>query len=280
MTRHTYLVTEGVHDVTFLGKLLDEQFGFRKATTAAQLDDAWRRWVDRFAWPHDRRIDRLSVPAPVFYVRPEAEHFVALVNAGGITRIASAIDVGLQGFLLDGTALDALGVVLDSDEQTPDERFQQMATKLEQLELTKPLVIGGMVNGPPRIGVFVLPDGHAKGTLEDILLAAGRLIYPALHADAEAFVATSMTKLDLLEPKEGKPIKEAAGQKKATVAAMTAVLKPGRAVPATLEDHRWVSEQTLDLAEMNPCISFLAELLGLPKRAQKGGEPQPAGGVA
>jgi hypothetical protein len=43
---------------------------------------------------------------------------------------------------------------------------------------------------------------------------------------------------------------------------MTSILKPGRAVQATLEDHRWVSADTLVLPEMQPCITFLGQLIG------------------
>jgi hypothetical protein len=70
-----------------------------------------------------------------------------------------------------------------------------------------------------------------------------------------------------------KELRKPAGTKKAAVGAMTAILKPGRATQVSLEDNRWVSEQTKALACLQPSLAFLDALLAV-------AAPTPAGGAS
>jgi hypothetical protein len=222
MIARTYIVTEGVHDVTFLGRLLIHGQSFQKAITRDQIDEGWQLWLDTFKWPSQRKkdkktvIDRLSVPAPIFFVRREPEHVVAIANAGGVESLLETLDLHVTGFQKDGTMPQALGVVLDSDDHTPEVRFEKVAQALGEMSLPRPTAPGN-VSGTPRTGIFVLPDCKSRGTLEDLLLAAGRKVYPLLHADAEAFVRTSIGRHGELNAKESASIGNVAGPKKATI---------------------------------------------------------------
>ena len=48
---------------------------------------------------------------------------------------------------------------------------------------------------------------------------------------------------------------------------MTAILKPGKSTQVSLEDNRWVSEQTKALACLQPSLTFLNALLVTPALA-------------
>ena len=71
MNAFTYIVTEGVHDVAFLGRLLTLAHEASRINKLEDLDEALRGWLGTFKWPsltgkhHD--IARMAVPAPAFY---------------------------------------------------------------------------------------------------------------------------------------------------------------------------------------------------------------------
>jgi hypothetical protein len=103
------------------------------------------------------------------------------------------------------------------------------------------------------------------GTLEDILLALGDAVYPDLTAAARGYADKWRQEADAAPATtDWKEIRKPAGTKKATIGAMTAVLKPGKSTQVSLEDNRWVSEQTKALACLQPCLAFLNALLATP----------------
>ena len=118
-----------------------------------------------------------------------------------------------------------------------------------------------MGTGTPRVGSFALPESGKAGTLEDVLLALGGAAYPDLAATAEAYATAWHKKVAADASHEWKELKKPAGLKKATIGAMTAVLKPGRAAQVSLEDNLWVSTSTKDHASLAPCLAFMKSLL-------------------
>lgn len=109
--------------------------------------------------------------------------------------------------------------------------------------------------------MFALPGPGAPGTLEDVLLALGDIAYPALTTAARTYAASWHTAVAGDGDPEWKDLRKPAGVKKATVGAMTALLKPGRPTGATIEDNRWVSDVTRSAACIQPCLAFLRTLI-------------------
>src|SRR5262245_10755958 len=101
MSSLSYLLVEGVHDVAFVGKLLSVCFGATRVTTMEALDETTRRWMESFKWPLLRGgktpIDRLSVPAPVFFRLPSGG-VAALRNAQGISELGKLLLIDLEAF--------------------------------------------------------------------------------------------------------------------------------------------------------------------------------------
>lgn len=253
MTR-IYLITEGVHDVAYLSRILVRQFKLRQAAALTDLDDVYRQWIESSCkWPHNNRIDRSSVPAPELYVGPDMA--VALANAEGIDSICKKLRVDLTYFAQTGASLDAIGVVLDADDADPAVHRQKMVAGLnaELVEASLPR--------PPRTGVFILPDDTSLGTLEDVLIPLGRRLFPGLFASADLHIQAAHNELDNLLGDERKAFKRPSGPSKALLSAVAAVLKPGKAIQATLKDHRWISKETLSAPELAPTIEFLQRLL-------------------
>lgn len=269
MSAFVYIVTEGVHDVAFLGRLLSVAHGATRIRKLEGLDDSLRDWVSSaFKWPrftgkhHD--IERLAVPAPCFYLLA-TNQVVALRNAQGITEIGKTLEIDIEAFTRTENRPDAIGVVLDSDDDPADDRFARLKAIFEGVKLTPPPSLGGLGDGVPRVGAFALPQPGTAGTLEDLLLALGDVAYPELTAAARVYASDWRRNADA-DPgaADWKELRKPAGVKKATIGAITAVLKPGKSTQVSLEDNRWVSEQTKASACLAPCLAFLSSLLAAP----------------
>jgi hypothetical protein len=113
----------------------------------------------------------------------------------------------------------------------------------------------------PRVGVFALPGVDVPGTLEDVLLELGGVAYADLTAAAHGYATAWHAKIAGDASQEWKDLKKPTGIKKATVAAMTAVLKPGRTTAAMIEDNRWVSDHTRSVPCLAPCLAFMRALI-------------------
>ncbi|HET7504709.1 MAG TPA: hypothetical protein VFK02_26990, partial [Kofleriaceae bacterium] len=103
------------------------------------LDDSLRAWLTTaFHWPrytgkhHD--IERLAVPAPAFY-RLATDQVVVLRNAQGLTGIRKTLEVDLEAFVRARNP-DAIGVVLDSDDEPAALQFERLKRLLGDLGLT------------------------------------------------------------------------------------------------------------------------------------------------
>jgi hypothetical protein len=272
MSALVYIVAEGVHDVAFIGKLLVITHGASRVKKLEDLDESLRGWLgSAFKWPrfdgkhHD--IERLAVPAPVFYRLPTAQ-VVALRNAQGISAIGKTLEVDLEAFTRAAIAPNTFGVVLDSDDEPADRRFGEMKMTIETLKLVAPVALGEVSAGTPRVGVFALPAPGVLGTLEDVLLALADVAYPDLAAAARIYANEGRQKAEKETTAEWREIKKPSGSKKATIGAMTAVLKPGKSTAVSLEDNRWVCEETRVLACLKPCADFLNALLSGPTPTQ------------
>ncbi len=261
MSAHVYLVTEGVHDVFFLGKILKKALAFDKVEKASDLDEVWRSILP--TWPYQDSL-RPSVPAPTFY--KNASTSVALVNADGIDKIAVRLRANHTRLTDQGFGLDAVGIVLDADfehakQKTPTQRFAQMADVLTSLGLPRPTALAA-VAGTPRTGVYVLPGSGALGTLEDVLLECAAEVYPTLGCRAVRFVDGLDQSAPDFKARDLEEIGALSGRHKAVLAAMGAVLKPGKPIQASLEDHRWIEPRTLALPRVAAVAQFLRQLVG------------------
>jgi hypothetical protein len=166
-----------------------------------------------------------------------------------------------------GTTFDGVGVVLDADDGLPPAaRHDRLRERIARLPgLTGwPVAAGRVEPGPPRCGTFVLPDNQQAGSLEDLLLEASHRTYPGLHARAVAYVAEvaaqGVAQLGL-EERDLKDFRKPSGGKKATVACVASVLRPGKAIQTAIQDGRWLAEGALELPRLRAVQAFLGELL-------------------
>jgi hypothetical protein len=255
------LIVEGPHDAEFVARLLSAA-GYVRVTNAAQLSDEWRKLVPT-TFPKLRRGINQPHEVPQFR-RSAAGELVTTLIAGGDSNLAGGFTASLDAL---GRMPAAVGFVLDDDRQpNPAQRHAALIAAVQQLiGTTMPVFPGapGVVfAGPPRSGVFVLPDNIAAGTLEDVLLEAGQVAYSKLLANAASFVASvDKTELTIDDLREGD---KNAGPKKQRVAAATAILKPTRAFATSLQDNRWLTGPALGQPLVAKFRVWIHDLLDLP----------------
>jgi hypothetical protein len=266
MSRFIYILSEGVHDVAFLSRLLKHVHGASKVDQKSKLDEPRQRWINGFKWPVGENIDRLAVPAPKFVYIGASDTLIGLRNAEGIDRLKSTLEDDLEVLYKREALPDTIGVFLDSDKEAQQQRFNKLRAELQTISMASGSLqtadkLATMGTGSPRLGIFAFPSPGTEGALEDLLLELGKVPYEELCKSANDYVNTWHARVSTDTHKEWKDLKGQSGIKKATFATATAVLKPGRGAVATIEDNRWVGHETKDHPALAPCLAFLNELL-------------------
>lgn len=255
------LIVEGSHDAEFVARLLSAA-GYGRITNAGELPEDWRKLVPT-TFPKMGRGINQPHEVPQFRRAATGELITTLI-AGGESNLAAGFAATLDAL---GRIPAAVGFVLDDDRQPdPNQRHATLVATAQDLlgEMMPdfPAIPGAVNGGPPRSGVFVLPDNNSAGTLEDVLLEAGQVAYYRLLTQAEAFVAgvdqTELTHEDLRESRKN------AGPKKQRVTAVTAILKPTRALATSLQDNRWLTGDALQQPLVARFRTWLHDLLALP----------------
>lgn len=257
------LLVEGPHDLEFCARLL-KPHGYHRIQQHSALKENYPFWLPLVPekWPH--KGDMLARhPVPVFLANSNGQS-VAIINASGLDKLAARLGIDLSN--LNGLP-DAIGIVLDADSnETPKDRHTGLLKAIAERPETEARQIAfadkpGVVSaGPPRCGIFVMPDNESQGTLEDLLLDAAASAYPQLLQAAESYTA-SASQNSALQSSDLEEFNKPAGSKKATVAAMASILKPGKAIQVSIQDNRWLEPASLNLPRIKALQVFLDNLM-------------------
>lgn len=261
MRQYGYLVVEGPHDIDFCARLLST-YQLRRVQLLSDLDPELRELVPR-SFPHGGDLLK-RVPVPLFL--QNEQHVIAIHSAIGDSRLVQTLEETLS--TMDHTLFSGLGLMLDADDsQTAGQRFQRLCTALKALDALKKLALpeqaGKVCEGPPRLGIFVLPDNISQGTLENLLLESATTQYPDLLPAAERYVDDALQKA-LIPKTHRDEINKPAGRNKAVIGAMAALFKPGKAIQTSIQDHDWVRGKALSIPRMHAVQKFLEVLFKLP----------------
>ncbi len=91
---------------------------------------------------------------------------------------------------------------------------------------------------------------------------AGQTAYPEILEHARIFV--NSVDVSNLRRRDRRPFEAPSGKKKATVAAVGSILRPGKAVQVTIQDNLWISDKTIHLELVSLFAQFLSNLLDEP----------------
>ncbi len=258
-----YLITEGPHDIAFLGGVL-KPLGLKLMQKDKDVEPYWRGLIPTH-FPHKGDLLK-RMPVPQFFQNDS--HSIAIHSAEGDSQLVDRLVQSMA--VLDDweRKLVGVGLVLDRDDHPPVKRLQDLhdewAKKSELQQLVFPPQPGLVQEGTPCSGVYILPDNQSQGTLEDLLLEAGTHVYPDLLAQAQAYVKCVKDSADLKTKRDKEEIGAPAGPKKAVVAAMASILKPGKAIQMSIQDNHWLREEAvLKLPRLLSIKDFLAKLFAL-----------------
>ena len=260
-----YLLVEGAHDIAVVEKILEVSHGFSLVRTRSGLDahipkSDWLRLID-----HDKAgtVDAADL-ADDIVSRRHVPYFLADPHGRVIVIDPANGESGMKGRLhivglttgLAGIA--GWGIVLDADRASPTDKLGQLGRIITGL----PTVPGasGILPGPPRVGVHILPDNQRPGTLEEPLINAAEISYPKTIAQAKRYIDAVTADPDAWPGKEWAGMKKPAGKGKATIAAVTAIIKPGKTTQASIADHAWVTPATIANTDLKHLDSFLTAL--------------------
>ncbi len=273
MAQHNgYIIVEGPHDVEAIGRLL-RPFQFHTIENLQNLDPFWQASnLIPSTFPHKGNLLK-RVPVPTFF--QTETHSIAIHSVGGDSNIANEIE-GTLTKMPHADNLHSIGIFLDADANLNvpvATRFQNLLAGLnnpdlravtQSLNFTWPDNPGDVVAGPPSAGIFVVPDNRTQGTLEDLLIDAAQVQYPHLASAAGQYVQNvqdnpnnGLTNQDLAE------IRRPAGVKKAQIASMASILKPGKSIQVSIKDNRWLEGGALNLPNIQAVTDFLRQLLQL-----------------
>lgn len=259
---YSYLVVEGPHDVEFVGAML-KPHEFHHVRLLNDLDGLWAPLVPR-TFPHNEDLLR-RVPVPTFFTSPT--HSLAVDSAIGDTALVKTFHqtFAVLPDLADRLTSTAILLDADNDKRVPlPKRFETIQAGIRTTGLDVPDQPGHVTTGGPRCGIFIFPDNSTPGTLEDLLLDAAVLSYPPLLASATQHVTSMNNDRRWAHGSDLKELIKPAGFRKATVAAMASLLKPGKAIQTSIQDNHWLDAGARQLPRIRSFADFLATLLGLP----------------
>ena len=255
------VVTEGIHDVAFLARVLELK-GFREARHLDEIPDGLKNIIPK-KYPFEGLELSRRVPYPSFF--SSGENWVLLSNAGGVSKLTDTLkellSIPLRQDILSG--LRGTAVLTDADAASADEArtclFQMLADAFQAsgefcFDPASPehLVL---YQKPVPFATYIFPDDQGAGTLEHILLTGAQINYPNLTACARNYIDYA----------QGLPCAASrlAGnnREKALVGAIANVLRPGRAPQSSIRDDRWFTADDLSTSPLHRGLSDFVDLI-------------------
>lgn len=252
--KYVLLATEGTHDQAVLCRLLQLQglktFAGERTSLSADPFKFWKRLVPEASANIYKRID-IQMPR----IFTSSTHSVAVYQGAG-SNLLWRLDNILDNYEEYAQEIHALGLFVDADNRQPDEVAEECSRELKHFFPMIPNRAGVINAGPPRTGIYVLPDNKRQGTLESILVNCAATIYPDHKLGAEYY----LDNLDTAHKTHWRPF----DREKAVVSTIVSVIQPGIASHLSLvrAKDKWICETTEQaVPEVARLKQFLVDLL-------------------
>ncbi len=247
----SFLAVEGPSDQVVVRRAL-RLLGFKKFNgKLAELGQVWRNDELKPTYPtrSGSLYDRVPMPS-ILYTDTSS---VAVYEGGGSNLIPHVRELFVARDLPE--ALAAFAVIADSDDNPPAVVAAKYRAAFVDLFPAFPTRPGEVVPGPPALGVFVFPDNAQQGVVEHVVMECGDHVYANHMARARGYVADFAAE-DRARAKWG-PFDE----RKAVIASVVSLLKPGRANGASMDDNLWLGDETKHLPMLAELLRFLRALV-------------------
>lgn len=242
---------EGPHDQAFVGKVL-KILGFKKFTGEERvLDPFWKKFIPQYPKKGGNLYERLDMPS-IFFTNSLS---VAIYTGGG-SNLAERLSAILLNHTPYQNQIVAFGIVADADNDLPENIAQKYSNKFQVYFPRFPKQVGSVDLSSPRTGVYILPDNTQKGVLETLLCSCGEVAYPFHMEKANSYLA----EFGIEQRRGWKPFDD----KKALIATVVSILKPGKTNTVSIDDNNWICEETQkNVPALENFIEFLKQLLNL-----------------
>jgi len=260
--RHTYIIVEGPHDSSVVARVLRKNgLGFQPISLRKSVDPIWGEIIPS-TFPQvnaDGEPEFGRVIVPDFL--ETHEQTVAIQFGGGITKLPTVLLDDMNQ--LSAQPPDAIGLIIDADEATAAHAYAAFKTAIQQAAFPFPLPDDHTQfnQGPPRIGVFVIPNNNDPGRLEDTMSECASVAYPQLLNIANDFVNTVNGHFAANADWLSKPCRNEYSADKLRVSAIASIMKPTAAIGNSYRQNKWITEETLVLPRISALSEFLKRLL-------------------
>lgn len=251
--KYVFLAVEGPHDQAAVGKLLElcglQKFGGKRES----LDVFWEDLIPTYPPPNGNLYARMDMPS----IFTSSTHSIAIYQGIGSNLTKNLVGI-MTTYPKYAKSIDVFGLIVDADAKQPEQVVEKYAKGLRSFLPSLSDVPGVIIGEAPRTGIYVLPDNKNTGVLDTVLVNCSSVVYPEHKIGAEQF----LNGLRASHTNHWRGF----DQRKALVASIVSVLRPGVANTPSIAQDKWINEQTInDVPELVLLKQFLEELLGLPK---------------
>lgn len=262
--RCAFIGVEGAHDQAFIRKVLQEGLGFEKfggqSAKLSQINPIWSCFIPSFPQQGDL-YKRLDMPSILY----KGKLSVAVYDAEGKDNLIGNTPKKLKVLLSNNPdfldQLTAFAIIADADKGSVSDvaRSYSESKKIKALFPNfsdTQYYLGRVIQGTPRLGLYILPNNKDQGVVDTIICQCGNIVYGDYMQKADAYLKNFSNEE-----------RESCGWgdfslEKARIATVASVLRPGRANASTISDDDWVSQKTLkELPNMQQLVQFLRDLL-------------------
>ena len=249
--KYALIGVEGPHDLAFVGKVL-KLLNFKEFDgEEPNLDPFWKKFIPTYPKKGGKLYERLDMPAIYF-----TDTLSVAIYAGGGSSLSKNLFAILGNHLPYQKQIAAFGIIADADHDSPNNIATKYSKDFQVYFPGFPTVGGNVDPGDPRTGIYVLPDNSQKGVLENILCSCGEYAYPLHMEKASSYLA----EFDAEHKRKWKPFDD----KKALIATVVSVLKPGKTNTVSIKDNNWISQNTLsNVPALENFVTFIKKLLDL-----------------
>ncbi|NEP91175.1 MAG: hypothetical protein F6K18_32670 [Okeania sp. SIO2C2] len=252
MVKYSIIAVEGNHDQALVSNLL-KLLGLKKIDgNESNLDHFWKKFIPTY--PNNGKLyTRLNMPSILFN-----DSLSVAIYVGKGSNLAENLDDTFCIYPEYQTDITAFGIIADADKNTPEKVVAEYRERLKESFPNFPEQPGVVDQNIPRTGIYVLPDNLSKGVLDTLLCECGEIAYPEYMKRAKLYLDNFSE-----EEKKSKPLKwKPFDDKKALIATIVSVLKPGKTNTTSIADNDWVSNKTIEEVEsLKKLRKFLIDLL-------------------
>lgn len=258
MNRQYALIgVEGNHDQAFVSKVLCKLLGFSKFDgKRSELDNFWRKFIPEYPSKAGKLYVRLDMPTILY-----RENLSVAIYAGEGSNLINNLSLKLSD--IDYSTLLAFAIVADADEATPAKVVEIYRNGFEEYFPDFPTTVdqtGKVIEGSPKLGIYILPDNSKQGVLDTLICDCGDVVFPEYMKRARDYIDQFSEEERNKKPLKWKPF----DKEKAIVATVVSVLKPGKTNQTSISDNGWISLETEQkIPAIQNLTNFLRNLLNL-----------------